>query len=280
MPPRRPDKPSGRSFWPIVLIALVALGVLAWWMYQRDAHAPAVEPTPTDDVVAPWGEDDAGPRYPIGVQDPSDPDALVELPGLGDSDAVLLDALAQLLDRTQLESLVVPEFIIQRVVASVDNLPRRSLPARMHPVRPTPGAFQPEPGEPPRLGEGNHARYAARLSQLEGVEVAALVDLYERWYPRFEQAYRELGYPDAHFNDRLVEVIDHLLEAPEPGGSLELVPTERGYAYADPRLEEASVGHRAMFRIGPHNAGRLKAWLGELRAELTRRAAVGGEARP
>lgn len=280
MPPRRPAKPARHSLWPIIIAtAVIALGALAWWMYQRDALPPAMDSTPADDAVAPWREDDTAPRYPIGAQDPDDPDAVVALPGLGDSDAALLDALAQLLERTQLESLVVPEFIIQRVVASVDNLPRRSLPARMHPVRPTPGAFELEAGEPPRLGAANHARYSVRLSQLESVGVGPLVDLYERWYPRFEQAYRELGYPDAHFNDRLVEVIDHLLEAPEPGGALELVRTERGYAYADPTLEAASVGHRAMFRIGPENADRLKAWLRELRAEVTSRAAVGAEAR-
>lgn len=280
MPPRRPVKPARRSPWPIVLIAAVVVaGVLAWWMLPRDAPLPGVAPTPPADVVQEWGEADSAPRYPIGVQDADDPDVVVDLPGLGDSDAGVMDALAQLLDRTQLESLVVPEFIIQRVVASVDNLPRRSLPARMHPVRPTPGAFQVEAGEPPRLGTGNHERYASRLSQLEGVGAGPLVDLYVHWYPRFQQAYRELGYPEGHFNDRLVEVIDHLLEAEEPGGEPELVRTEHGYAYADPRLEEASVGHRAMYRIGPENARRLKAWLRELRSEVTSRSGVAGDAR-
>ena len=40
--------------------------------------------------------------------------------------------------------------------------------------------------------------------------------LYRRLYPLFQQAYAELGYPTGHFNDRLVEVVDHLLAAPEP----------------------------------------------------------------
>lgn len=278
MPPRHPAKPVRRSPWPWLFLAVVVIGLLAWMLFPREAAPPAAQPTPVGEGVAEWTDEDAGPRYPLDGEGRDDPDAQVDLPGLGDSDAAFLDALAQLVDQAQLDSLVVPEFIIQRVVASVDNLPRRSLPARMHPVRPTPGAFEVESGEPPRIAAANHARYATRLSQLEGVGVGPLVDLYVRWYPRFQEAYRELGYPEGHFNDRLVEVIDHLLEAPQPEAPLLLVRTEHAYAYADPGLEEASVGHRAMFRIGPENAARLKSWLRELRTEVTRRAGSDGDA--
>lgn len=278
MPPRRPVKPERRNPWPLLVLAVAVIGVLAWLLYPREASPPSAQSAPAADAVAEWGAPDAGPSYPIGEPEDAAPEALADLPGLGESDSALFDALARLLDRTQLESLVVPEFIIQRVVASVDNLPRRSLPARMHPVRPTPGTFEVEAGEPPRIAAANHARYAQRLSQLEGVGVGPLVDLYVQWYPRFQQAYRELGYPDGHFNDRLVEVIDHLLEAPAPDAPLELVRTERGYAYADARLEEASVGHRALVRIGPENAARLKTWLRALRVEVTTRPGAGGDA--
>lgn len=272
MPPRHPVKPARRSSWPLLVLALAVIGLLAWLLYPREASPPSAQTLPPDDAVAQWGEPDATPRYPLGGPEDATRETVADLPPLGESDAALFDALAQLLDRTQLESLLVPEFVVQRVVVSIDNLPRRSLPARMHPVRPTPGALAVEAGEPPRLAAANHARYEARLSQLEDVGVEPLVDLYVLWYPRFQQAYRELGYPEGHFNDRLVEVIDHLLEAPEPGDSLDLVRTERGYAYADPSLEEASVGHRAMFRIGPQNTARLKDWLRKLRAEVTSRA--------
>lgn len=279
MPPRRPVKSAHRNHWPWLVVAVAVIGVLAWLLFPREASPPSAQTAPPAEAVAEWDEPDAGPRYPLGEDEDEALDTVADLPALGESDAALFDALAQLLDRTVLESLVVPEFIIQRVVASVDNLPRRSLPARMHPVRPTPGTFEVEAGEPPRLGTANNARYAARIAQIEGVGVGPLVDLYELWYPRFQQAYRELGYPEGHFNDRLVEVIDHLLEAPAPEGPLPLVRTERGYAFADASLEEASVGHRAMIRIGPENATRLKAWLRELRAEVTSRSGRDGDAR-
>jgi len=42
-----------------------------------------------------------------------------------------------------------------------------------------------------------------------------LIAVYVEYYPLFQQAYDDLGYPSAYFNDRLVEVIDHLLETPD-----------------------------------------------------------------
>ena len=53
---------------------------------------------------------------------------------------------------------------------------------------------------------------------MESVDTGRLAALYVRFYPLFQQAYRDLGYPNGYFNDRLVEVIDHLLVTPEIAG--------------------------------------------------------------
>jgi hypothetical protein len=89
-----------------------------------------------------------------------------------------------------------------------------------------------------------------------------------RWYPLFQQAYRELGYPDGYFNDRLVEVIDHLLAAPEVKGPVALAKPWIMWEYADPKLEALSAGHKILVRVGPENAARLKAKLREVRRQV------------
>jgi len=38
---------------------------------------------------------------------------------------------------------------------------------------------------------------------------------YFKLYSLFQQSYEDLGYPGQYFNDRLVEVIDDMLRAPE-----------------------------------------------------------------
>jgi len=97
-----------------------------------------------------------------------------------------------------------------------------------------------------------------------------MVAVYRRFYPLFQQAYVELGYPKGYFNDRLVEVVDHLLAAPEIDGSIALVQPRVLYQFADPELEARSAGHKILLRMGPENAAQVKAKLRAIRSELTR----------
>ena len=71
------------------------------------------------------------------------------------------------------------------------------------------------------INPDNSQRYVALVLLAESVDAAAVAAAYRRMYPLFQQAYEELGYPGRYFNDRLVEVIDHLLAtppAPQAGG--------------------------------------------------------------
>ena len=60
----------------------------------------------------------------------------------------------------------------------------------------------------------------SNVRALESIDSAKLVALYVRFYPLFQQAYAELGYPSRYFNDRLFEVIDHLLATPDVRGPI------------------------------------------------------------
>jgi hypothetical protein len=86
----------------------------------------------------------------------------------------------------------------------------------------------------------------------------------------FQQAYEALGYPGAYFNDRLVEVIDHLLAAPTPEWPPQLVKPEAVHLYADEGLESLSAGQKLLIRIGPEHGRTVRARLLELREALTR----------
>jgi hypothetical protein len=151
----------------------------------------------------------------------------------------------------------------------VDNLPRRAVAVRMLPTKPVPGAFLAlDLGGDIVIAPQNAARYDNHVRVMEALDTKALVALYVRWYPLFQQAYRELGYPDGHFNDRLVEVIDHLLAAPEAPEPIAVMRPKVLYEYVDPALEARSAGERLLLRIGSANAARVKAKLGEIRAAL------------
>ena len=250
-----------------VVALLAAIGAATWYFWPRDLPPPpppASAPAPAQ--APPVAQ---GPRHPI--------DAPVEqpLPPLKESDPAMLQALGQVLGSAALQKFFNLEGMVPKIVATIDNLPREAYAQRLNPLKPIEGGFRVVGRDPNfAIAADNDARYSAFVKMVEGVDTATAVAAYRRMYPLFQQAYVELGYPNGYFNDRLVEVIDHLLATPEVQGPIPLVTPHVMYEYANAELEELSAGRKAMLRAGPENARRLKAKLREVRAQL-----VAGEAR-
>jgi hypothetical protein len=220
---------------------------------------------------APSASPSPEPAFPIS-EVPVLPDAVAEaLPLLDQSDEAALALVAGWLGGADPRQFLQPQFLLPRLVATVDNLPRTTLTRQVYVAQPVAGDLARSQADARTwLDSRNFARYDAHVALFEALDARQVVSAYVRWYPLLQQAYRDLGVPDRQFNDRLVEVIDHLLAAPELAGPIELVPTpERPrWSFADPRLESASVGHKALWRIGPDHAARVKAKLREFRALL------------
>jgi hypothetical protein len=119
------------------------------------------------------------------------------------------------------------------------------------------------------LGINSYARYDALVAQIYYADLDAVYDTYQRFYPLFQKSYERLGYPDAYFNDRLVEVIDHLVATPMPEGPIVLIRPNVLYEFADPELEALSSGQKLLLRMGPDNSATLKRILGKFRSRLT-----------
>ena len=157
---------------------------------------------------------------------------------------------------------------------TVDNLPRHRLASRLRPLKPAPDA--------PRINTSggtmiwsseNYARYAPFISLVKSTDVGTLTGVYRHFYPLFQGAYEQLGYPSAYFNDRLVETIDDLLAAPDLSGPILLTRPSVLYQFADPALEGRSAGQKLLIRMGPENAGIVKTKLRELRAAVAQKPA-------
>jgi hypothetical protein len=114
------------------------------------------------------------------------------------------------------------------------------------------------------------ARYDTHIKLLQQLDLKLIAALYGRDYERFQQAYQALGNPNAYFNDRLVDVIDHLLVTPDVSTALALVQPTVIYKFADEGLEARSMGQKLLLRVGPANAGIIKTRLRELRRLVVR----------
>jgi hypothetical protein len=206
------------------------------------------------------------------------------MPAPDKADAVIEKALSDLIGRKTVLSMLQVNRFATRIVATVDNLPRKHAASQLWPVVPTPGKIIVEQrGDGTYVAAGNAERYTAFVRMVEAVDTAQAVALYVRLYPLFQQAYEELGYPGRYFNDRVVETIDHLLAAPAAPGPLKvhlreitgpIQPVRPWVMYEadDPELEVRSAGHKIMLRVGAANSARLKAKLTELRRLIAARA--------
>jgi hypothetical protein len=261
--------------WPVAL--LLVAGAIAAGIHFGLRDEPLLPPTPAPfDPVLPIAEEPVirhpieaiatdAPDHPEPADEPAQP-----LPAMEDSDAAFLEALLAAVGEPRLVALLRAEHVIARIVATVDNLPQAKVGRQARVAEPLSGTFALDgDGDSPRLGAGNHARYTPLVAMADQVDTARLVALYVRYYPLFQRAYRELGYPQGHFNDRLVEVVEHMLDFRAVPDSAALVRPRVFYEFVDPDLEALSAGHKLLMRMGPRNAATLQAKLREFRDALT-----------
>ncbi len=254
----------------IAVIAIAGAGYAGyhWFANRAPEPAPAPPSPPTAAPAAPAAavaKPAGGPQYPIDERD-SDHDT-----PLDQSDARFLEALAGVQGwRASALRMLVPEHLIRHIVATTDALTRDKLPLAVMPTRSVPGPFRASgPAEHASIADTNARRYEAIVGLATGLDTAQLAGVYRRFYPLFQQAYRELGYPKGYFNDRLVEVIDELLDAPDPKPPIAVAAPSAMYHYVDPDLEALPSGQKILVRVGSANEAALKTKLRALRKAIT-----------
>lgn len=259
--------------WPFWVGCLAAAGIIIYMLFFRgEPPEPVLDPVPVPELEGSppkidhpieQAADDATSIEP--VMDPSAP-----LPELRQSDAAVEEILSRMFSEQKLSDFFLLEHIIERFVVMVDNLPRQSLPTTHRPLKKIPGSFPVEgPPDAMVIDPANYQRYSPFIRLLEKANTRQVVAVYVRLYPLFQKAYEKLGYPEGYFNDRLIEVIDHLLATPVVHDPIRVLQPKTFYLYADPALEALSAGRKALIRTGPENAQRLKKILRTYRQALT-----------
>lgn len=270
----------------VVMIAIV-LGAYFWWQEEKPQPIPAPPAPPEPRAEAPSAPEPPPPPAPapaepqvahpietaqqqLGGEGVPAPGTEVPTLSLDESDTAMQEALGSLYGAQAAGQYFYLSDLVRRIVIAVDNLPRKQVPSRLSPMKPPGGPFltSGEAGSV-HLSPDNYARYAPYVRLLLSADPKQVVAVYVRLYPLFQQAYQELGYPKGYFNDRLVEVIDHLLAAPDVSGPIRLVQPRVLYQFADPKLEALSAGEKALIRMGSENAAKVKGTLRGFRQALT-----------
>lgn len=257
--------------WTILLVVLVAIAFLAYYRQQpaRQESRPAGA-APSSAVRNTPGHPPI--RYPLpgneGQATQRNATKAPPLPPLDKSDPTVQKAFAGLFGAGRFTSLFNADNIIQRAVVTIDNVMNRQLPPRYLAVKPAAGRFQvTERGGNQFISPRNYRRYTPYVRLAEHLDSDKLIALYVHLYPLFQQAYKDLGYR-GYFNDRLIEVINNLLDTPDVRGPVKLIQPGVFYKFADPHLEALTAGQKILVRVGPGNAAHIKAKLRAIRQGL------------
>lgn len=270
----RPRRSSGNLvIWILLVLAIIALAYFL--LRPGDTTIPetkitqAVKPV----VQEPIAEPEVAP-----LQEYEAPQVVeVEpLPELNNSHSSLLESLKSL-GSDGLFSLLVTEELIRKFVLAVNGIQEGKVVYEYRPVISPQPPFVVESFNvivdgnevtQERVDNKNFARYEPYVHVLALLDTDATVNLYKRYYPLLEEAFRELGLKKKNFHSVLIGAIDNLLAAPDVQGDLLLLRPKVFYQYADPALEKLPQTHKLMIRMGPENSRSVKASLRQLRAKL------------
>ena len=281
----------------LVVIIIVIAGILSnIYLWNRE-----VEPQQQDQTVTETSEDTSDDflnlrgdieeptiQYPVpeesvpvedleaeSVEETSHEDTVLKkepLPALDESDESVKQSLLEISGSLRLEELFIFDSFIRHFVVTIDNMTGKKLPQRyVFTAKPADkfSVIKQVETEEIWLDEKNFNRYNAFINLAQKIDMKQAVKFYVRFYPLFQQAYQDLGYPGHYFNDRLIKVIDHVLLTPEVQGPIKLIQPKVFYVFSDQTLENLSAGQKILIRIGPQNAQIVRTKLKELRQYLT-----------
>lgn len=258
------------QFYIPILLAIAVAAALTYYWLEINRNSPPAAPSAAPAAVEPVTEEPRNPLHPFPIiESPAGPGGeLVPLPSLVQSDEYLKLALADVLGSKTVADMLAEADLIARIVATVDNLPRDHVAERIRPVAGLASSFDVAAASNSNeftISPDSYRRYDLLVDLVTSADLGELTEVYGRFYPLFQKAYVDLGYPNAYFNDRLVAVIDHLLATPDVQGPIRLVRPHVLYEFADMDLENLSSGQKLLIRMGNEHATRIKATMKELR---------------
>ena len=248
---------SAQSLIPVLLAAGAAAALWYFWTTADQPAAVVITADPAPAMVLP-----KLPRYPMPplTELQQKTRQLTPLPSLDDGDAYFKLSLAQVFGN-DIGELLVEKSLIEKFVTSMDNLPRSHISQRIRPIGPVSGRFEVDVVDSNQgyiLSERNYSRFDTLVGLFANAGPDELFDIYQRFYPLLQEAFVRLGYPKGYLNDRVVEVIDHLLDTPTVEGPIRLVRPHVLYTFSDPTLEALSSGQKMLLRMGDDHAARVK----------------------
>jgi hypothetical protein len=242
-----------------LLVLLIAAAVLYYFLiYKKTRGTPRPAETPPPAAVE---------LEPVPAKEKLQP----TLPPveLDKSDDLVRQLARELSSHPKIDLWLRSRDLVRRFTAAVDNIANGLSP------RPHVDFFVPEGGfKIIKRGDLDYAdpdgynRYDPVVDVFVSLDSKKSINLLRGLKPLFQEAYRDLGYPNRDFEETLVRAIDELLRTPVVEGDILLEKAVVNYLMFDPVLEGLSDAQKHLLRMGPENVGAVQAKLREMATAL------------
>jgi hypothetical protein len=176
----------------------------------------------------------------------------IVLPPLADSDPIVRTLVEQLSRHPAVAAWLATNGLIRNFVVVVANTAEGVTPARhLRALGPASEFSVVDREGRLYVDPRSYDRYAPIADAVASIDAAGAARLYATLKPRIEEAYRELGYPEAEFDRPLERAIKSLIATPVVADPIRVKPKGIGYAYTDARLEDLSGPQKQLLRMGP-----------------------------
>ncbi|MDT3273677.1 DUF3014 domain-containing protein [Shewanella sp. SP2S2-4] len=286
--PQETSSSSNRfALFAIVLVVLLSVG--GYYYYSGDSDSPklipnapivlpetppsepmtlesAPEPETTETTPVAPETDNNSPETPAVTE----PEVVVEpVPALAESDAFVQRKALAIINNNVLSSSLVQQDLARQFVVFVDNLAQGELTRKVSPLKGPEKLFSvSEITNKVYLNPEGFHRYDAYVDSIAKMDEQTLMATYKQMTPMLEEAFSELGYSNAKFNDRMLQAIKILLAAPIIEDPIELSSISVNYQFVDPNLEALPSAQKLLIRMGPENTRKLKVALRKLENQL------------
>jgi hypothetical protein len=231
---------------------VVAGSVLALWWLSR-AQPPTVSPAPAT-MSDPTQAERRPKRQPL------------ELPALAGSDETLRELVRQLSGDPLLARLLATRELVRNMTLAVVQIGDGRTPAAsLASLRPS---IRLETGAGGKVEPANFERWESAVRALQSIPVRDAAKVYVNVKPLFDQAYRELGYPQGDFDAAVVKAIRMLNATPEVTDDLVLLRREGYFEHDSPALRSLPPVQKQLILLGPNLRRRVLSWLQQFAASL------------
>ncbi len=225
-----------------IVLILVAAAVYYFFIYSKPQKATEkIEAAQEQPIVEEKVSKEEEKIEPIDVR-------------LDESDGLVRKLAGELSSHPKLALWLMSDELIRKFVGAVDNIASGHSPAPQIDFFKPEGDFKAfdETGEY-FIDPESYKRYDMVAEVFATLEPEGTVRLYRQLTPAIQEAYKDLGYPDADFNDTLKKAMMELLKVPIVNENIELEKKVVTYTMIDADLEKLSPAQKHLLRMGPDN---------------------------